>query len=93
MRALPEGSKGDGRPMSVRALESPVLEPIPFSLPSSSYAIPPAAAAAPSEEEEWPAGEIPTATGCLRGFCWAIGIEAVAGFCAYGMWRLWLFLR
>jgi hypothetical protein len=79
--------------MSVRTLDSSTLEPIPFSLPMSSYAIPPVDAQALSEEEEWPAIEIPTASGCLRGFCWAIGIEGATGFCAYAVWRLWQFLR
>jgi hypothetical protein len=90
---LPGSLKAEGRPMSVRTLDSSGLEPIPFSLPMSSYAIPPAAAPALSEEEEWPADEIPTASGCLRGFCWAIGIECATACCAYAVWRLWQFLR
>ena len=86
--------------MSVRAFEGSSLEPIPFSLPTllSGCAIPAedaraCEAAVFSEEEEWPADEIPTATGCLRGFCWAIGIECAAAFCAFGIWHLWRLLR
>jgi hypothetical protein len=77
--------------MSVRALQRSTLEPIPFSLPLSSYVIPRPATL--RELEERRAHEIPTAKGCLRGFCWAMGIEGAAAFCAYGTWQLWLFLR
>jgi hypothetical protein len=83
--------------MSVRTFEGSSLEPIPFSLPTllSGYATPTAdararQAAAFSKEDQWPADEIPTAIGCLRGFCWAIGIECAAVFCVFGVWR---FLR
>jgi hypothetical protein len=44
-------------------------------------------------EEQWPADEIPTSVGCLRGFCWAIGIESTVALCVYGAWRIWSLLR
>lgn len=77
--------------MSVRALQRSTLKPIPFSLPLSSYVIPRRATL--RELEQGQAREIPTAKGCLRGFCWAMGIEGAAALCGYGIWQLWLFLR
>jgi hypothetical protein len=77
--------------MSVRALQRSTLKSIPFPLPLSSYVIP-----RPAMLREFEASrvcEIPTAKGCLRGFCWAIGIEGAAAFCGYGIWQLWQFLR
>jgi len=45
-----------------------------------------------SEQEPCAADEIPTSTGCMRGFCWAIGIEAATALCVYGAWILWTVL-
>ena len=45
------------------------------------------------DEAQLSASEIPTSSGCLRGFCWAMGIEAATALCVYGAWRLWTFLR
>ncbi|HVU45188.1 MAG TPA: hypothetical protein VHD85_03620 [Terracidiphilus sp.] len=81
--------------MSVRTFDNPVLDPTPLlPIPTSDIAdMPPAQTAILDDEEQWPAGEIPTSTGCLRGFCWAIGIEAVTALGAYGVWRVWTLLR
>jgi len=47
---------------------------------------------ASAEQEPWAADEIPTSTGCMRGFFWAIGIETATALCVYGAWRLWTIL-
>jgi hypothetical protein len=62
-----------------------------YRRPPAANAVP-AAAADIDTEEQWPPDEIPTSAGCLRGFCWAMGIESTVTLCAYGLWRLWSLL-
>jgi hypothetical protein len=38
-------------------------------------------------EAECPPGEFPNVAGCLRGFCWAVGIEAGVAVCAFLLWH------
>jgi hypothetical protein len=84
--------------MTVRTMEGSTLEPIPFALLPGACAVPlrdldTRTTTALSEPEDRSLEEIPTATGCLRGFCWAICIECAAAACAYGFWHFWLYVQ
>jgi hypothetical protein len=77
--------------MSVRAIESSPADTFPFPPRASTCASPAMGGAADEEialepEAECPPGEFPTASGCLRGFCWAVGIEAAAALCGFLLW-------
>jgi hypothetical protein len=76
--------------MSVRTFGTSALNPAPLLDVADVRS---AQVEAFESEEQCPTDEIPTSSGCLRGFCWAIGIEAGAALCAYGAWRLWTFLQ
>lgn len=96
----------DSAGLDSASLDRASLGHVSFPLPASPRTAPPAHAtradAADLEaayldsldrEEQWPADEIPTSVGCLRGFCWAIGIESTVALCVYGAWRIWSLLR
>jgi hypothetical protein len=79
--------------MSVQILESSRLEPFPFPLHASGCAT--AGLEADAERDrvllqlsDFSPGEVPAAVGCLRGFCWAVVLEAVAALCVFAVWHL-----
>lgn len=81
-----------GAEMTGRAFERSQVEPLPFPLHVSSYASPAIkgyvdADAAFDPETDCPSDEYPTAGGCLRGFRWAIGIEAATGLIVFTVWH------
>jgi len=78
--------------MPVRAVEASPVNSFPIPPRVFPYASPAMGAAADETiarepEAECPPGEFPTASGCLRGFCWAVGIEAAAALCAFLLWH------
>jgi hypothetical protein len=36
---------------------------------------------------------VPSASGCLRGLCWGLAVEAAGGLLLYGAWHLAVILR
>jgi len=81
--------------MSVRTFDTSALDAASMlPMPASDAAdLRSARSAAFDEVEQSSTDDIPTSTGCLRGLCWAIGIESAAALCAYGIWRLWSLLQ
>jgi hypothetical protein len=77
--------------MAVRVIDGSEMEPFRFTQPMSSYAgaavsIPLPETAEPVWDETSNAADIPASSGCVRGFCWAIGLEAAAALGGYAVW-------
>jgi hypothetical protein len=73
--------------MPVRTFARSQANPLPFTL--HTFPHPSLARGAGAEEVHRESGpdEAPMATGCLRGICWAIAIEAVAGAVLFALWH------
>lgn len=84
---LPVSLTEIGADMTGRVFERSQVEPLPFPLHVSGYAGPAEANSGFDTQTECAPGEYPTAAGCLRGFCSAIGIEAVAGLIILTVWH------
>ena len=73
--------------MQSQTFESSTPESLAFSLQMGSYSIP------FDRAQNRLADRILDTRGFLRGFCWALTIEALGALCVYEAWHLWTFLR
>lgn len=72
--------------MFARTFQRAQAEPLPFSLPVSAWTS--RTAGFDVNEVESVSADPPVATGCLRGFCWAVAIESAAGLLFFVIWHL-----
>lgn len=74
--------------MFARTFERSQAEPVPFSLPVGARTSLLARFDVHEEVTESISADPPVASGCLRGFCWAMGIEGAAGLLFFLLWHL-----
>jgi hypothetical protein len=79
--------------MESQAFEHSRFEPVPFPLPTGGYTVSAPGASFFTHSQSALTDEDLQASHFLRGFCWAMVIEAIAAFCLYEAWHLWPLLR